>query len=687
MKHFTPAGRLFALSAGLGLVIAPFLAASSTPAQEETTFSPTKKQSRTSERIIDRLQAYHYRDLLIDDSLSSDLLDRYIEFLDPWHSYFLASDLRGFEHFRSTLDDSLRDGDVRPAFEIFQSFHKRTIARIEWIQRALDEGFDELTFDVDEWLEYDREHAPFPADLKEADELWRLRLKDEILGLRLSDRKTMDEIRDLLVDRYANQLLRAKQVHGGDVFAIYMRAFTRGWDPHTDYFPPRDAENFQIEMSLSLEGIGALLGIDGLYTVIRSLVPGGPAEKSEELAATDRIVSVTQGNEDPVDIVGWRLDEVVDLVRGSKGSTVHLEILGADQNDISKSRMVTLIRDEIKLEDQAAQSTVIEVERDEQTYKVGVIEVDSFYMDFEAFHRGDPEYRSSTRDVAKLIEELRKDSVNGIVLDLRGNGGGSLIEARELTGLFVGKKPVVQVRDPIDRRDVLYNETPPAWKGPLAVLVDRASASASEIFAGAIQDYGRGIVLGGKTFGKGTVQTIVPVDDGQLKLTQAKFYRISGSSTQQHGVDPDISLPTLYDEEDVGESSLDEALPWDHIDRVKFTRNEDVQKRTPQLTDRFEERAAKDPMFQWMVDRIDYSKETQRNSRISLNEETRRERLKTDEAARLVIENRRREALGEEPAENFEDVGHTGAFQADVDQIFHKAAVEVLVDWIRLQHA
>ena len=664
---------------GLVAALLLFLGRGGLASQEEAieVLRPTGDQTELSEGILQRLQRYHYRDRELDDELSSHLFDRYVDYLDPWRAYFLASDIAELDKYRYTLDDSLRRGDIRPGFEIFNRYRQRELERLDALRALVKNGLEGLSFEESDWLELDRENAAWPQSKHEADELWRKRLKFEVLDRKLAGR-TMEQIEESLLRMYDNRIHRVKQIESSDVFSAYMNILAQGYDPHTTYFPPRDAENFEIEMSLSLEGIGALLGTEGEYVIVRSIIPGGPAEKSGDIVATDRIVAVGQGDEEePTDVVGWRLDDVVQMIRGQKGTVVRLAILSEDRTDLASARTIRLVRDEIKLEEQAAQKKLIEIERDGHTYRIGLIELDAFYMDFQAYRKGDPDYRSSTRDVERILLELKKEKVDGVVLDLRRNGGGSLIEAKELTGLFLGRRPIVQVRNSGGRKEVLKNESPAVYEGPLVVLVDRLSASASEIFAAAVQDYGRGVVVGGRTFGKGTVQTIVPVDDGQLKLTQATFYRVTGGSTQHRGVVPDIDFPNLYDPERVGESALDEALPWDDIEPLNVLRDEGLSAILPRLVELHRKRVGRDPEFVYLEDRLAFSARERKRTRVALQEEARRAEQEDFDARPLVIENRRRQAEGLEPVDDLDDVERPPVAETDALQ---REAAQILAD-------
>jgi carboxyl-terminal processing protease len=634
---------------------------------ELETLEPLDVHPRTSLNVVEQLARHHYVRRRVDDDLSSDVFDRYLEMLDPQRAYFLADDVAAFEKYRYVLDDALRKGDLEPAFELFNAYQALLVDRLEYTIGLLETGIEDWDFSVDESLETDRSDAPWLATAEARDDLWRRRLKAAALRMRLNE-KPMDEIAEVLEKRYRNRLNRAHQTQAEDAFQLYMNAVANSYDPHTQYFSPRTSENFNINMSLSLEGIGAVLRTEDEYTTVVRLVPAGPAEKSDRLHPSDRIVSVAQGDDGEfVDVVGWRLDDVVDLIRGPAGSTVRLEVLPAEGESANPER-IALVREAVKLEEQSAQSRVIEVERNGEPHRVGVIDIPTFYIDFKALQQGDPEYKSTTRDVRRLIEELREDGIEGLVIDLRNNGGGSLQEANALTGLFIKAGPTVQIRSASGRVDLFNDEDGDvAWDGPLVVLVNRLSASASEIFAGAIQDYQRGLIVGSQTFGKGTVQTLIPLNRGQLKMTQAKFYRVSGQSTQHQGVIPDIEYPEIYDHDEIGESTLDDALPWDVIRPTRFRRESSIAPLLSLLENRHEARIEDDPEFSYLENLVAKNRERSERTTISLNEAERRREQAQEEAWRLELENKRRVARGEPPVDSLEALDEDAVASAEED--------------------
>jgi len=603
---------------------------------------PTMEERFTSNLAVKLLTNWHYKEPRLDDELSSKILDSYLEMLDPNRSYLLASDVDSFERFRRSLDDALRHSDLTPAFEIFNRYAERVEERVKFARERVQQPFD---FDVDENYVYDRSKAPWAADSKELDEIWRLRVKNDYLRLKLAGKEPQDIV-ELLDERYANLDRRVEELKSDDIFSFFMNAFSLAIEPHTAYLSPRSSENFEISMKLSLEGIGALLGRESEYTSIARIVPGGPADKDGRLKAGDRVVAVGQGRDGKmVDVVGWRVDDVVDLIRGPKDTVVRLEVLPEGKSVDEPGSVIDITRGEVKLEEQAASSRVIQVPRKGlEPMKIGVIDLPVFYLDFNGRAMNRPDYRSSTRDVRRLIEELKQQNIDGLVVDLRNNGGGSLLEATTLTGLFIDKGPVVQVRSSSGRVQLEEDNDPGmAWDGPLGVLVNRYSASASEIFAAAIQDYGRGIIIGEPTFGKGTVQSLLDLDDyalsdspkmGQLKITQAQFFRVNGGSTQNRGVTPDIRMPSAGDPQEYGERSLPNALPWSEIDPAQYQRSGDLHKMVAVTDDRFHHRIAMDKEFSWLEDDIKEYNEAEASHSVSLLESKRREEMAEHEAKR-----------------------------------------------------
>ena len=606
-------------------------------------------QRETVVEMIEQLEERHYAKLKYDDTLSSQHLDSYIDSLDRGKMFFLASDLAEFEKYRTVMDDQLNEGTLDAGFVIFNRFHQRLEQRMETILSTLPEAVAGFDFTIDESYLLDLDDRAWATTEAELDDRWRKQLKNQVLSLKLAD-KPEDEIVPTLEKRYRNQLKRVQQYNNQDVFQIYANALTELYDPHTNYLSPRRSENFNINMSLSLEGIGAVLQMEDEYTKVTRLVAKGPADKQGELHPSDRIVAVGQGEKGELeDVIGWRLDEVVELIRGPKDSTVRLEVIPAKAKTTDQRKVITIVRNEVKLEEQSAQKRILEIPDGDQVIKVGVIDIPAFYIDFDAMRRGDKEYKSTTRDVKKLLQELQDEGVDGIVVDLRNNGGGSLQEANELTGLFIEYGPTVQIRHSSRRvwRDGKRLKSD-YYEGPLVVLVNRLSASASEIFAGAIQDYERGIIVGDRSFGKGTVQTLLPLTEGQLKITESKFYRISGESTQHRGVVPDVEFPTVYDTEEIGESALDHALNWDQINPVRHHRYNDLSTVLPRVTTQFHDRSEHNPDFVFLEDQIGLAQQTREITELPLNEKTRIALRESQEEKALNIENKRRKAKGEE---------------------------------------
>ncbi len=584
------------------------------------------------------LTQQHYLGLPLNDAISSKFLDRYIETLDNIHLHFLQSDIQDFERYRTTLDElTVKQGDPTAARFIFRRFLERLDQRVTHVQELLET--EAFTFTGDERYNLNRKEAPRPKNLEEARQLWRQHLRYEILQEKLAKEKP-EEIAKKITRRYARLVRSFKELDAEDIFEIYLSALTHVYDPHSDYMGKRSLDNFNVGMSLSLFGIGALLQSEDGYCKIKSLVAGGPAERSNKLKENDRIIGVAQGAAEPVDVMDMKLSKVVDMIRGTKGTEVRLTVIPADAPDSSIRKVVTMIRDEIKLEDQEAKARIIDLpSSDDKTVRLGVIDLPSFYADFEADKRKDGQRKSTTTDVKKLITKLKKENVGGIILDLRRNGGGSLEEAINLTGLFIQEGPVVQVRDPGPKGKITVDDdTDPSidYAGPLIVLTSRFSASASEILVGALQDYGRALIVGdSSTHGKGTVQSLIKLDPyfrlgpkltnspGALKLTIRKFYRASGLSTQKDGVTPDIVLPSVNNYAEVGEASLENPLEGDSIPSAKFDKLDLIQPLLPQLKARSEKRVASDRDYDYVREGIEQYKKQLADKTASLNEQQR----------------------------------------------------------------
>jgi len=617
--------------------------------------APASAQSDTLKEIIDVIEDRHYASRRYDDSLSAQHFTAYLDALDPQRMFFNADDIDTFSQWRLALDNAGRAGDLAPAFTMFNRYHDELKDRLTRILSTLPETIERFDYEVEEYLDIDRSAMPWAQDDAELNERWRKRIKNQALSLLLAE-KAPEEIPETLERRYQSQLKRLAQYNAQDVFQIYANTLAEQYDPHTNYFSPRRAENFDINMSLSFEGIGAILQIDDEYAKVTRLVPAGPADKQGGLRPSDLIMGVGQGEAGPIeDVIGWRLDEIVDLIRGPRDTIVRLEVI-PDKGKSDQRRVVPIRRNEVKLEEQAAQKEIIEfTDENGQAHRVGVIDIPAFYIDFEAYRQGDKFYRSTTRDVKKLVDELVSDGVEGIVIDLRDNGGGSLQEANQLTGLFIEYGPTVQIRSAESRvwRDGKRRRSQ-YYEGPLAVMINRLSASASEIFAGAIQDYGRGIIVGEQSFGKGTVQSLVPLQEGQLKITESKFYRVSGGSTQHRGVVPDINYPSLFDPEKIGESALDNALAWDQIAPTRFNRYHNYDTIIPTLASLHNARAANDPDYQFLQDQVDLAEDARAISVLPLQQSGRIAMRDEQEALALAIENKRRLSKGLEPLETLD---------------------------------
>ena len=601
----------------------------------------------TAVNLLRELQTKHYSAVEIDDNFSSIVFDSYLDILDGSHLYFLKEDVDNLSSHRYTIDDSLKDGSVEAGFDIYNLYYKRILERLIYAVNRVENNIPEMDFTQDEFIDLDREEAPYAATVEDLDEIWRLRIKNSVLSLRLTG-ASEEDIEEKLSERYRNQLNQILKTNDRDIFQAYLSTVAKAVDPHTAYFSPRDSENFNMGLSLSLQGIGAQLQSEEEYTKIVELIKGGPAERGNELQAGDRIIGIGQGVDGDIqEVIGMRLDDVVSQIRGEKGTVVRLNVIPVDAVSEASTTVVSITRETIKLEDQSAKKEVIELTYNGDDYKIGVIDLPTFYFDFEAAARGEEDFKSSTSDVRVLLEELKEEAVDAVVVDLRNNGGGSLSEANQLVGLFIETGATVQIRYSGIRngftRSFGDNDPEVSYAGPLAVLVNRTSASASEIFAGAIQDYQRGIVLGGQTFGKGTVQEIIPLDYGQVKLTRSKFYRISGASTQHRGVVPDIQFPDFYDAyEDIGESSLDGALPWDTVRPVEYRAYHSIQAMLPELQALHEERAEASPDFIYLMDQIQRTREIREREQLSLNESVVKARREESRRTEFDAENMRR---------------------------------------------
>ncbi len=619
-----------------------------------SSIEPAKYMPNEDELITTILQRYHYRKFRLDDSLSNVIFNRYLKSLDYGKYYFYASDIDNFDKFRYQLDDDIKDGDLNPAFYIFNVFRKRANERIDYVERILNKGFN---FDKADSIRIDRTDASWSKDSTEMNELWSKKIKSDALNLILAGKK-WDAVKTMLKKRYQSLRKNIMEYKSEDVFQLFENSFTESLDPHTNYMSPVTSENFNIEMTRSLEGIGAQLQTEDEYTKVVEVIPGGPAFKSKLLHRGDKIIGVAQGKDgEMVDVIGWRINDVVQLIRGKKGSVVRLQIIPSNEGVNAAPKEITLVRDKIKLEEQSAKDKILEIKQNDKSYKFGVITLPAFYSDFNAEQRGDKDYKSTTRDVKKLVDKLKKANVQGIIIDLRNNGGGSLEEAIKLTGLFIKNGPVVQIKS--SNGSIKVEDDPDNsidYSGPLVVLVNRFSASASEIFSAAIQDYGRGLIIGSNTYGKGTVQNLIDLNRilpnegkklGQIKLTIAKFYRIDGASTQHLGVIPDIQFPSSIDTSEYGESTEPSSLPWDQIDSTKYNVFGNIKKYVPQLIKMHLARTNKnDAEWNEFTDEVNEYKEAHDKKYLSLNEDIRKKQQEEIDQKRFERENQRRKSLG-----------------------------------------
>jgi carboxyl-terminal processing protease len=640
----------------------PTTAPGATPAAVAV-LAPTEQESYVARRVADIVAHEHYRRAPLDDHLSSLILDRYLDAIDGARSYFYASDIAEFEKYRYELDDAIKSGDVEPAFVIFRRYQQRSRERMAYAIELLNKKPD---FELDESFNFDREKEPWPANAAEMNELWRKRVKNDALSL-VTAGKQWPEATDILRKRYERVAKRMDQSKPDDVFEAFMNAFVLSLDPHSNYFSARNSEEYNIQMSLSYEGIGASLSLTDDYVTVLDVIAGGPAAISGKLTANDRITAVGDGKSGELtDVIGWRLDDVVQKIRGPGGTVVRLQILPGGAAPGSVQKVVEFTRNRVSLEAQASHKAMRTVVRNGKEIKVGIITVPSFYQDYDASRAGVKDYRSTTRDVQRLIGELRKDGAEVLIMDLRANGGGFLPEAESLTGLFIDRGPVVQLRDTTGHIEVDDDPNPGiTYSGPMIVLVDRFSASASEIFAGAIQDYGRALIVGQQTYGKGTVQNAHPLNYtifgrkpelGQLNVTIGKYYRITGESTQDRGVTPDIALPSLIDANEVGESTRDRALPWDHIEPATFRTEGDLKSIAANLEKQHTERTAGSADFKYLREDIAALDAMRSQKTLSLNLKTREAERKRLEGERLERENVWRAAHDVKPAASLEEI-------------------------------
>ncbi len=670
---------------------------------------PDEQQSLVAREVTTLIENYNYKKIKLNDSISSLILDKYIKTLDPSKYYFLASDIKEFEQFRSSLDDDFRNGDLSAPFYIFNVYLKRYN---EWITFSLQNVKTKYNFNSNDTYVYDREKLPWVTTSTALNDVWQKRLKYEMINLQIAGTPEAKNI-ETLTKRYQNLKSQIAKVNNQDVFQTIMDAFTESVDPHTNYFNPTNAVAFNEDMARSFDGIGARLSVENEVVKISEIIPGGPAFKSKLLSAGDRIVGVAQGNAEFEDIIGWRIDNSVAKIKGPKGTTVRLKVIPVGQELSSKPVIISLVREKIIIEDQLAKKTVKTVQSNGKPYKIGIISVPAFYADFKAASAGDPNYRSTTRDVRLLIDSLKsRDKVDAIVMDLRSNGGGSLVEAIDLTGLFIDRGPVVQVKDLKGRVEVSEDTNPGvSWDGPFGVMIDRLSASASEIFAGAIQDYGRGIIMGTQTYGKGTVQSSIDLNKllnpsmlqklaslinkntvvksgaakeapqlGQINLTMAKFYRVNGSSTQHKGVMPDVVFPSIYPLDKIGEDTEPSALPWDVIPASNFTPVQDLSPVKTQLVNLHKDRMEKSLDYKTLVQDIADMQRRDKETSITLNQTKLKAERDSLEAKSLVQTNLVRTSRGLKPVKKGDKVKKEEAYDFVEDE-----SLKVMVDLIEMK--
>lgn len=635
---------------------------------------PMPRHQQISQVVSGLLSSQAYHKVELDDELSKKVFKEYLAAVDYTRSFFLQSDIDDFAKDELKLDNYLQDGKLEFAYKVYNTFLMRAEDRIAFTRILLEDSMD---FSANDSFEVDREASPWSANKSDWDKLWTNKIKYECLSM-IATGKDWKSTSDVVRKRYDNYEKQLKKMKSEDVYDIFMNSFTTIIDPHTNYFSPRAAEDFNIGSSLSLEGIGATLQTEGEYTKVREVVKGGPADRSGKVQANDRIVAVAQGDTGEfVDVLGWRIDDVVSLIRGKKGTVVRLKIIDAKAAVTDKHKEVRIVRDKIKLEDQAAKGEIQEIKRGKTTYKAGVIKLPSFYYDFQGAKSGDKSFKSTSFDVKMIIDSLTKIGIDGLVIDLRNNGGGALLEAIKLTGLFIKNGPVVEVKNLDGSIDVETDNDPGvAYDGPLVVLVNRFSASASEIFAAAIQDYGRGIIVGEQTHGKGTVQTVVDLNPylflpkgenaGQLKITIAKFYRVNGSSTQIKGVIPDVALPSLYASKEFGEDESPYALPWDQIKGADYTKTADLAGTRNQLIETHKSRMKKNNAYKFLLEDVT-SVEIARNRRYVS--------VQFDAYKREIDKNEKDKKAREAQIEKLEK---DGSYQKDL--ILHEG-LEVLLDF------
>jgi carboxyl-terminal processing protease len=698
----------------LMLVLGAALACHAAPAKHikvtgSNDIQPDEKQAIVCQTIAKFISTYNYKKVELNDSISEVVYNRYIKLLDESHNYFLASDMADFARYKTVLDDDVKVGNLNDVFYIFNVYQKRYIEHVQYSIAQLNNNFD---FTTNEIFTFNREKLPWAASQGEMDKIWGMRVKYDMLSLKLAN-NDMAKNKETLKKRYENLLSQVNKLNNQDVFQVFMDAFTEAIDPHTNYFTPSNAANFNIDMSRQLEGIGASLNTENEFVTIKSIIPGGPADKSRQISIDDRIVGVSQGKDGEFqNVIGWRIENAIALIRGKKGTIVRLEILPKGVNASSKPKIVEMVREKIILKDESAKKEIRTYNSNGKVVKIGIISVPAFYIDFNDYKSGNPNYKSTTHDVKLILDSLKRENVDGIVMDLRQNGGGSLMEAIELTGLFIKTGPVVQVRNSEDQIEVDKDEDPSvAYAGPLAVLVDRFSASATEIFSGAIQDYGRGLIIGTQTYGKGSVQNAIDLDRvispsllertaalmgknkkvvstgsqsvfGQLNLTIAKFYRISGNSTQHKGVMPDIQFPSVIPLDKYGEDTEPSAMPFDIIARTNYTKVGDFSTVVPQLAKLHQQRMENSASYKYLLQDIADFKKHDADKSITLNEQQLKKQRDAEEKKAFEDNNLRRVAMGLQPLKK----GETKPKRNEDMDFLKREAGQVLTDYITLDN-
>ncbi|MDB5016817.1 MAG: prc 1 [Mucilaginibacter sp.] len=668
---------------------------------------PDEQQSIVCKVVAQLISNNNYKKVPLNDSVSTVIYNRYIKMLDESHNYLLASDVQDFDKYKTVLDDDVKEGNLNDVFYIFNVYQKRYIEHIQYSLAHLNDDFD---FNKNETFTYDRSSLPWVASQSEMDNIWHLRVKYDLLNLKLAS-ADMAKNKETLKKRYDNLLTQANKLNNQDVFQAFMDAFTNAIDPHTNYFNPANAANFNIDMSRQLEGIGASLLNENEFITIKGIIPGGPADKSKQINIDDRIIGVAQGTGGEFqNIIGWRIENAIALIRGTKGTIVRLEMLPKGSSVSSKPKVVEMVREKIILKDESAKKEIRTYNNNGKTVKIGIISVPAFYIDFNDYKSGNPNYKSTTHDVKLILDSLKQEGVDGIVMDLRQNGGGSLLEAVDLTGLFIKTGPVVQVRNSEDQVEVDKDEDPSiAYTGPLAILVDRFSASATEIFSGAIQDYGRGLIFGTQTYGKGSVQNAIDLDRvinpslteriaaltkktkttttgsqsvfGQLNLTIAKFYRITGNSTQHKGVMPDIQFPSVIPLDKYGEDTEPSAMPFDVIAKTNYTKVGDFKAVIPQLKKLHDQRMETSVSYKYLMQDIEEFKKHENEKSITLNEKKLKEQRDADEKKSFETENERRVAMGLPALKK----GQAKPRNEDLDFLKREAG-QILTDYITLDN-